>query len=62
MQRGVAIRTVSNCVLENEQYTQTLGIVNYKDNKAKCRHLKKLTCKTAQQTFLPCCKIKQKRK
>jgi len=29
------------------------GLVNYIDNKAKCRHLKKLTCKgTLRQVFI----------
>jgi hypothetical protein len=29
------------------------GLINYKDSKAKCRHLKKLTCKgTLRQVFI----------
>jgi hypothetical protein len=29
------------------------GLINYKDTKAKCRHLKKLTCKgTLRQVFI----------
>jgi hypothetical protein len=29
------------------------GLINYKDTKAKCRYLKKLTCKgTLQQVFI----------
>jgi hypothetical protein len=31
----------------------TLGLINYIDTKAKCRHLKKLTCKgTLRQVFI----------
>ena len=34
-------------------HVYSYGLINYKDTKAKCRHLKKLTCKmTLRQVFI----------
>ncbi len=36
-----------------ERYSNAHGLINYKDTKTKCRHLKKLTCKgTLRQVFI----------
>jgi hypothetical protein len=35
-------------------YTQHHGLINYIDTKAKCRHLKKLTCKGTLREVIMC--------
>jgi hypothetical protein len=50
--KGRVDRPADNAVYRTV-FTWFHGLINYKDIKAKCRHLKKLTCKgTSRQIFI----------